>query len=90
MNFIITTPISVFLSIATGITCGLLLYFGKYKAINSGNVKQDRLFSFLRYIIFLFFLFTILQLKTTNSILFIVFFLVSYLGTIAFCINKTG
>lgn len=86
----LTIPLSILLSIAIGIICGALLYCGKYRAIYSGKIKQDRLFSCIRYILFVFFLFTILQLKTTTSILFIVLFLVSYTGTIAFCIKNTG
>jgi len=78
------------IAIMTGVLCGFLLYLGKYNAFVHQNSTFDRLLSILRYIIFVVFLYTTLQLKTTDSILLVVLFLLSYLSTIGFCINKTG
>jgi len=77
-------------SLVTGIFCGILLCIGKQNALVNQKLLLDRALSTLRYAIFAVFLFTILQLKTTNSILLIVLFLFSYLGTVFFCIKKTG
>lgn len=84
------TSIPYMASLATGIVCGILLCIGKQNALIHQKLKLDRILSTLRYAIFVVFLFTILQLKTTNSILLIVLFLLSYLGTVFFCIKKAG
>lgn len=78
------------LTIITGIICGILLCAGNQLSAKHQLPNINRLFSLMRWAIFILFSYTVLQFHTTNSILLIVLFLVSYLGTVLLSIYKTG
>lgn len=74
-------PITV-IAVLTGFTSGILLYIGKQYSLMYKKSRLDILLSMLRYTILLTFLYAVLQFYRSDSILLIILFVVSYIGTV--------
>lgn len=77
------------ISILLGAVSALLLYSGKKLALLYKRPKLDLLFSLTRFTILIAFLYTILQFNSSNSILLLILFLLSYVGTVSILVYVT-
>ncbi len=73
-----------------GIISGLLLCWSKKNIGSSVFMPFNKTITLIRYAIIILFVCTTLQLAPTNSILFIILFLLSYLGTVLFYAQSIG
>lgn len=87
---VLSTPLALFLTFASATTCAGLLYAGKQLAWRYKKPVYDLLFSLIRFIIFITFCYLILQFTPSNSILFIIMFLLFYVGTVVTIVKKTN
>lgn len=75
-------------TLLAGCISGILLYFGKRCSLLYHKTSWDIALTIIRFVILLTFLYTVLQFHTSNSILLIILFVVSYIGTVLMLTTK--
>lgn len=80
--------VSIFLSAFAGFLCGILLTLGKHIGWIYKKPHIDIIFSIIRFIIFISFIYSILQFNQSNLILLLVVFLGSYINTTIMITHK--
>lgn len=76
-----------FIAILTGIISATLLYVSKQLLLMYQKPFLDTLFSIIRFLLIVIFLYAILQFKTSIFILLLGLFIIGYIGTIVMLVN---
>lgn len=84
-----TNPFEILITITCGLSYGFLLHLGKKFAFIYKKPQLDIIFSIIRFIFLIIFLYVVLQFAQSSSILLIILFLLAYIGIVVILVNKS-